>query len=190
MRVFARKHEIVNTVEQRKWKRSIGNRSSSIGYTDTGAKGEKLKGARKGSELIASGTLVGGFGLTNHRKRARRRPNFSNGLERILIRHGGLIRLRGGRRWRTVSARHRPGPGVELISRVGNKVSGQVHPSSKHHPRGGKEVGLNRAIFAGYPISPSPMTMAATERRGGCCNRLTAPQGSPIRKHDREPANP
>lgn len=33
-------------------------------------------------------TLVGGFGLTNLRKRTHRRPNFSNGLERILTQLG------------------------------------------------------------------------------------------------------
>jgi len=57
------------------------------------------------------------------------------------------------------------GPGVELISRVGNKVSGFPFAAAPPRPQvssPGEEAGLKRAIFTGYPISPSPMTMAAT----------------------------
>jgi len=43
------------------------------------------------------------------------------------------------------------GPGVELISRVGNKVSGWVPVYSARK--------LNRAIFTGYSISPFSTTV-------------------------------
>lgn len=63
------------------------------GYIDSDG-GETEKG--EGGIIFRGRSYVGGFGLTNPRKRAHRRPNFSNGLERILTRFRSLIRLRGG----------------------------------------------------------------------------------------------